>query len=140
MTLNRQPVATPKRGTEHVSARAGGHRYRLVLRESTWEDAQKHCEELGGHLASVTSQAESEVVSDLVLKAGVDAWIGATDAQKEAVWKWVTGEPFDFTNWYKGEPNNKHNDEHCAMVCGWTGTQWNDYSGNTIRPYVCEWD
>ena len=36
-------------------------------------------------------------------------WIGTTNENTAAAYKWVNGETFDWTNWGPGEPNNGPN-------------------------------
>jgi hypothetical protein len=80
-------------------------------------------------------------------------WLGATQTPNSpnpaAGWRWVTNEPFIFTNWFDGEPNdccngiedNQENNlvfEHqFTPALGW---RWNDHDAVQSRPYVVEYD
>ncbi len=45
-----------------------------------------------GYLATITSAAENDFLKSLVQSAGSPAaWIGASDAEHEGTWKWVSG-------------------------------------------------
>jgi hypothetical protein len=59
------------------------HRYEVFDISLTWHEAQAFCEKLGGHLATITSQQESEYVYSL-LKNHNKNWyyIGGTDEKK----------------------------------------------------------
>ena len=46
-----------------------GHTYRLVKESLTWDEAKTRAEELGGHLATITSAEENNVIQSLLLKA-----------------------------------------------------------------------
>jgi hypothetical protein len=62
---------------------------------------------LKGHLVSITSAGENEVVRNIYLGMGLDdmrAWIGLTDPAGAFAWSWVTGEDFAYSNWSAGEP------------------------------------
>jgi hypothetical protein len=65
-------------------------------------------------------------------------WIGGTDAAMEGIWAWVTGEPWQYTSWGYGEPNNSGGDENCVED-GRDGA-WNDNTCDQAKPYMCEWD
>jgi hypothetical protein len=74
---------------------------------------------LGGHLATITSQAENDFVFQLVddfqfwrfeFDRGFGPWLGGFQPpgspEPAGNWQWVTGEPFDFVNWSSREPSN----------------------------------
>ena len=82
-----------------------GHWYQRIDTGMTWHDARDHCASLGGHLATVTSSAEDQFVYNSVGASGGE-WLGATDEGSEGDWRWVTGEPWNYTNWAPHEPTN----------------------------------
>ena len=110
-----------------------------------WNGAKAHCENLGGYLATLTSQAEAQFVHERLYN-GSDYLIGGTDQAVEGTWQWVTGEAWGYTNWDTGEPNNCGFSEICGtcmpedyiLVFGDEGL-WNDVPGGG-PPFICEWD
>jgi hypothetical protein len=74
---------------------------------------------VAGHLATVTTLSESDFITEFLLAGAprvsvfggypVTAWLGAVQpssgAEPAGEWQWITGEPFSFTNWKAGEPN-----------------------------------
>lgn len=85
-----------------------GHRYERIEESMSWTDAKKYCEDRGGYLAVITSQAEQEAVQQLVAGGSRNNyWIGAY--RSGSSFAWVTGESFSYTNWDSGEPNNDPN-------------------------------
>jgi hypothetical protein len=54
----------------------GGHCYKLFSDRLWWEAAENYCQDLGGHLTSVHSQAENDFLQDL--KASGIIYLGAT--------------------------------------------------------------
>lgn len=95
--------------TAYVPAKTmvwNGHTYTLFNASLTWKNAKTVCENLGGHLVTITSQAEQTAIRDFVCgQAKGLYWMGATDEVNESRWAWVTGEPFDYTYWGDGEPS-----------------------------------
>jgi Lectin C-type domain len=91
-----------------------GHFYGVTNTSGSWLQAETESVNLGGTLATITSQAESNFIINAFLAASPpDArprWIGLTDVAVEGQFAWVTGEPLTFTNWYPGEPNNSSPD------------------------------
>lgn len=89
-----------------ATLRSDGHTYAIFDTDANWQSANSLCEELGGHLATITSQLEQGVVSDLVSRGSRNTyWIGGFLAARES-WAWVTGEPFSYANWAEGTPDN----------------------------------
>ncbi|GAH81638.1 unnamed protein product, partial [marine sediment metagenome] len=81
----------------------GGHRYGLYKQKMTWHEAKRFCEEQGGHLVTITSKRENQLVVKLARKAHRNVWIGLTDEREEGRWEWVTGEKVTFTQWMAGQ-------------------------------------
>lgn len=112
--------------------------------DKTWDAAQAICAETpGGHLVTITSQAEYDFVYSTVMPDSWDAystsprWIGLNDKAIEGAFVWVTGEPVLVTAWASGEPNNSGGNEHCAEM-KWSDAAWNDLDCAKARPFVCE--
>lgn len=127
---------------------ANGHTYTAVKLASpvTWEEARAAAEAAGGYLATPTSQAEQDFVTTAFPEIKQARWwLGAyqtppsPETNPAADWHWVTGEPWAYTNWFPGEPNNDWGREHSGMF--WHGGMWNDCVGNCgSRGYVVESD
>jgi hypothetical protein len=124
----------------------GGHRYKFYPQRRRWKEARDRCQSLGGHLVIVDSLAENAFVADVVQKSNwQDAWIGATDEAEEGKWRNVGGELIGFTNWMPGQPNNKSDGEHYALMTNRSERgEWCDQpneSQQQFRPgFVCEWE
>ena len=110
----------------------------------TWDAAQALCvSAYGGHLVTITSQAEFSFVYNNVMPGSWDAystaprWIGLNDKAVEGTFVWVTGEPVLVTAWESGEPNNSGGNEDCVEM-KWSGGGWNDLDCSKTRPFICE--
>jgi|GEM_PF-5305964 len=131
------PVANPSNGHTYMTVPAAG---------LTWDEARAAAEALGGYLATLTSQQEQDflVASFPEIQLG-RWWIGAyqdnadPDADPAGEWRWVTGEPWSYTNWYPGEPNDSVGVEDWGMV--WHDGLWNDCVGgcNSLG-YIVEFE
>lgn len=144
-----------------------GHKYQLVTNSLSWADAKSAAETAGGHLATISSEAENSAISSFLLSTGLTyptasdgggaayVWLGASDSAVEGNWQWVDDTDIaSYSNWGSGafgsEPDN-FNGSQDAMAMGLTawpypsgglGTegQWNDINdGNSIY-YLIEWD
>merc|ERR1711974_503252 len=107
------------------------HCYMLFTDKVSWFQARRACENLGGYLATFTSEDEMNFYSrkfghhfegpDNTWKG---PWVGFSDAQEEGNWKWVNGESGVvgqdemYTNWYVGEPDDCCGGEDCANIAG----------------------
>jgi len=106
----------------------GESRYEFVPGERTWKHARAHAEGLGGHLATITSDEEYQLIkSQLGGTIPEHCWLGATDENQEGVWEWVTGEPWGYTNWYPNQPDNTRDEQH-YLFTGYLGSadKWDD--------------
>jgi VWFA-related protein len=152
VTTSFTPVQTLKK-TTHTS------RYEVVKADISWEDANQACLAKGGHLATITSQAEMDQVTKLAQQAGLKyLWLGGYTSVRDntAFGHWVTGENFDsYTAWYPGEPSRNDNDGTPEMyVMLWYlkgGWSWNDQRNDPVHDpaltyftgksgYICEYE
>ena len=125
----------------------------------TWENARDAAEVAGGYLATPTSATEwSFMQSQMYDWVGpVDptysncaacgyrsyqGWIGAFQntsspsySEPGGGWEWVTGEPWVFTAWSSGEPNQNGSENH---VLTWfhNSAGWNDHVNGAGRYYI----
>ena len=122
--------------------------------------AEFQCVILGGHLASLHSQADQDAVDEMITTDS--AWIGYHDRAAEAgctddrhqgiggnieatSFIWSDGTASDYENWADGEPNDWQDggarcdgsgNEDCTEM--WRGgADWNDAACDLARPYVC---
>ncbi len=98
-----------------------GHWYEVTANGMAWDKAEAQAVSMGGHLASITNQAEQDFINNTFLRdingyAQVIYWIGLTDEVQEGDFRWVTSEALSYTNWNPGEPNNSHFDENYAAI------------------------
>ncbi|CAJ0962637.1 unnamed protein product, partial [Mesorhabditis belari] len=112
--------------------------------------ADLNCRSLGGVLASIHSDEENRVVSEL-FKAG----LGTNDGNSElliggkrtgpgiADFTWVDGTPWDYHPWASGQPDNTKGNEYCLEI--WAdrtdanSQKWNDCTcTNKYRAAVCK--
>jgi hypothetical protein len=140
-----------------------GHYYDLVLPADpsgnlTWfqaRDAAAATSFLGsaGHLVTITTAAEDAFlraafesqlrVDFLPGDSGDFAWLGLTDAAREGDYRWITGEPFTFSNWAPPEPNNLGDEDYIHL---WrrdygdgAGPRWS-WNDTDPGPVVARWD
>jgi len=83
-----------------------GSIYMAIPGAFTWDEAKADAERLGGHLATIASEQEQNMLYQC---AGLPAfnthwWIGAEDLNGDGQWNWVTGEPFDYAFWVENRP------------------------------------
>ena len=114
-----------------------GHRYQLFSENLTWVQAKSRCEALGGHLATITSQAEQSFIASLLAVSQDSYWIGGY-ADESGWWHWTTNEPFEqqYQNYAEGQPDGSGG---YLMIL--ESGKWDDVrsEGNSWG-FICEWD
>ena len=137
-----------------ISSGGNGHFYEVVVVPEgiDWGSANSEAIAAGGYLATITSEAENDFIFDLVrvfeefwspriwpewLPLYLNGpWLGGFQPEGSPElagnWQWVTGEPFVFSNWATGEPDNWDQDDRLQMYAGGTlndNSKWNDHLG-----------
>ena len=98
---------------------ADNQRRYYLLESSTWVEAEAAAQAMGGHLATIRDAAEQAWIYGVFGQYGGsnrNLCIGLVDEDPEhnatnrleriGEFKWVSGEPMSYTNWYSDEPNN----------------------------------
>lgn len=123
------------------------HTYRIYKGVFRWIEAKAFCQALGGHLATLTTPEENKFVYWFMRDSGfTTAYFGLEDEERKHNWKWVTGEPFEYTNWDSNEPSYSGRLERYGMYFYKHVETWNDahfYEDTEYEPgcsYICEWD
>ncbi len=98
---------------------------------------------LPGRLATITSAGEQMSIESIlppVTGPRMRVWIGGQQSgsgpEPAGGWEWISGEPWDYTNWDSFEPNNSPNGEDfLAIKVGSIGFEtwgtWNDDLANS---------
>jgi hypothetical protein len=104
-----------------------GHWYQLLVNQQTtfWEAASAATQR-GGHLVTVSTDAENAFVRQISLghfvhfgayqDPAVSGW-----AEPAAGWTWITGEPWRWSGWCPGQPDNAN---------------WNQFSGQELARFA----
>lgn len=127
-----------------------GNTYRRFDDPMSWKAAKEYCEQLGGHLATITTAEEQNIIAQLISKGNKSSyWLGATDESVDGEWLWITGEEFTYSNWGHGQPDNSYSGTEdylgiSRLNQGWANTnEWNDFVENSLSydgGFICEWE
>jgi len=130
-----------------------GHTYQFIPSTLPWQEAKAEAEKLGGHLACVSSAEEYDALREYLLPLlkndDASCWLGASDAENEGTWQWISGEPFAFTRWASDAPNDSSGGQDYLAwqrqsKYGDRRIEWNDLSGRVDEEshsgFLVEWE
>ncbi len=134
--------------TPDVAMEYEGHYYQLYTLTMTWEEAQDYFNSIGGHLAVITTQGENDFLFNYLLSMGyTSAFFGASDTETPGIWRWVTGETFQYSNWNPKVNSSQSGTNHYAMFCSesydgtWDIGEISEQNGSVSETlFLCEWD
>ena len=125
------------------------YQFRRLPLNHCWTQARNMCEADGGHLATITSAPDNNLLRSLTIKndPGVlegGPYIGGTCVGLPwGQFYWITGEPFVYTNWLSGAPNGSQGEtEQYLQVGRWSDLGWNDQvlCGGLMFSHLIEWE
>ena len=121
-----------------------GHTYARYDNIISWTQAETFCQKAGGHLATVTSRRENQVIRALLKDAPLgEYYLGGSDTVFEGDWNWSDGEPFSYNGWASGQPDNyrhEQGDEDYLETGSAYDYKFNDTSLNAEAGYILEVD
>merc|ERR1711970_1580040 len=116
----------------------------------SWFNAMECCYYNKGYPAEPQNQAEQDKIVEYIQIAdqgslGLTAyWLGGNDLHREGSWVWPSGQPFTYTNWGEGEPNDSDGKEDCIAIDSPKEYKWMDLNctepmhGAVTHFTVCE--
>jgi hypothetical protein len=122
-----------------------GHWYQVITAQMAWPDASQYSKVRGGHLVTLASSTEKDFVWSQAspILSSQAFWIGGFQSpgacEPGCGWRWMTDEPFSYTNWTPGEPNDYRINGNEDAVCTNEVNAWNDLTSNAAIPFVIEW-
>ena len=138
---------SPSRYTWKASEGGNGNEYEgfALPIAMTQPEAMIYAEERGGHLVTINSEAENqmlltEIIPNLYSSDGIAIGLVQQSGAPEPFggWEWVTGEPLTYTNWRAGEPNDAGGEDYGQIYQDGT---WNDAIGaNILNAVIIEYE
>jgi hypothetical protein len=127
------PFGSPCAIEWKVEEGGNGHWYELIEDQAitSWTQAKTFAEARGGYLATVLSVAESDFIWTH-LASNPAGWKTTFNSSGPALggyedatgWKWVTGEPWSYTNW--GSCFNQIGENRLHFGCDSVSNAWNN--------------
>lgn len=132
---------------------ASSHKYTVFNLAMTWDEAKAYCENLGGHLATISSQEEQNLVETMILSGDkYSYWLGGRQNSSGA-WSWVDGSAWSYTNWAEGMPDGSGEVLHIYAETPYTEYytvgKWDDTDSSAQNAgyltleqhgFICEWE
>ncbi|XP_030194769.1 macrophage mannose receptor 1-like, partial [Gadus morhua] len=117
------------------------HQYYFVDKSLTWSDAQSHCRQYGGDLATVHGPENQTRLVEVARKYNSHVWIGLYDDVES--WTWSLSENANYSGgevepwswpWRGHQPNNWEATEGCIAI---NRTTWLDANCNNQYSFSC---
>lgn len=139
LLLAPQAIALPVPLSPLILNTNNNHEY-LLLKNAVWTDSEAEAALMGGNLATVRNQAEQDWILNTFGSYGGNQhllWIGLNDTNVAFDFTWLSGEPFTYSNWAAGEPNNAGGVERYVAMYYPNFNQpgkWNDWTNRLHDP------
>ena len=118
----------------------GKGRYQAIPGKFSWDEAIKDAKSRGGHLATITSEAEWYALKDALGKVPERYYIGGLEEKTNGVWSWITGEAWKFTKWANHNNLYKKNWGEQNRLQTYSGIDSGNMQWNDIWDDKTEWN
>ena len=119
----------------------GNSCFQMIEEKLSWFDAEIRCIKEGGHLASVHSKEEMDVLQELASKhknLNVNYfWIGANDLMSEEQFVWSDGLNISYSNWRPRRPK-EDTKKNCVSFWRYDGHTWDGlwFDNSCVQKYI----
>ncbi|TRZ00577.1 hypothetical protein DNTS_004499 [Danionella cerebrum] len=114
-------------------------KFKPLIQEKIWREAQSHCRENHVDLVTVRNQSENQELERIITvsqKYNDHVWMGLFRDS----WQWSDQSKSLFRYWNTGEPNNGGVNENCAVMIHDAQEKWNDIKCDLNIPFICQED
>ena len=110
-----------------------GPKYTLYKQRKTWSEAESHCQNNSGHLASLASEKQYLDLREFASEVHEDVWLGGRNSNGS--WEWSDQTPWTYTNWAYAASASYNNT--CAFF--WRTMGWRRISCSyPLAWFICQ--
>nr|XP_025138935.1 C-type lectin domain family 4 member D isoform X4 [Bubalus bubalis] len=105
----------------------------------TWAQSESHCSGVGGHLATISTGAEQNFITQF-LDRRFSYFLGLRSENIDGQWHWVDKKPFNpqMVFWHKREPNNDQKEKCVVLVNDKDKWAWSDFPCDYKTSWICK--
>ncbi|XP_025138938.2 C-type lectin domain family 4 member D isoform X7 [Bubalus bubalis] len=105
----------------------------------TWAQSESHCSGVGGHLATISTGAEQNFITQF-LDRRFSYFLGLRSENLDGQWHWVDKKPFNpqMVFWHKREPNNDQKEKCVVLVNDKDKWAWSDFPCDYKTSWICK--
>ncbi|KAF8795137.1 Macrophage mannose receptor 1 like protein [Argiope bruennichi] len=112
--------------------------YKFISEPENHQNADKTCQNLGGHLVSIVDSFEQSFLFNFVEKKFKAVWNGLKTTQGTRYLSWTDKQPLYYSNWADNQPQLTQEQELCVSMDVTDDLKWNATSCSRNLPFVCE--
>ncbi|MCQ2374177.1 MAG: hypothetical protein MJ050_08875 [Phascolarctobacterium sp.] len=124
------------------------HTYQIIDLGGGYYKAVLYAERMGGHIATVDSKEENDLLYDFMISQGFKgAYFGLVDKDFSGDWRLPDGSEPKYINWHSKQPDRSNaNCKYAMFYSIYTNKKWKAGTFNKLDPvkggnaFIIEWD